>query len=87
MRLLLLNIENEGLWHELEVEDVTFEFYYHLHQSSIESPRHILSMIEEFDGPLRLTKQVETWREETKAEIELYDRVQTAKKLASSLLS
>jgi len=87
MSILHLNIEGEPLWYNMEVEPETYDFYSHLHESTIESPSSIIYTIDEFDGPYRLSRSIKNWEAETKEELALYDRVQLAKVQASRLLS
>lgn len=86
MQILYLNIEGEDLWHMMEVEPETYEFYSHLNESTIEYPPSLIYTIDEFDGPYRLSRSIKKWEQETKEELALYDRVQLTKQLAVRLL-
>lgn len=82
MKNLYLNIEGEDFWYTLGVEPETYSFYSHLHLSTVESPRSLVSTIMEFDA---LSRTIKKWEQETKEEIDIYNRLQSAKEQASKI--
>lgn len=85
MRQLILNIELEGKYelYHLMVEEETFYQFSHLHNSRISSPPTIIETILAYDGPIRLDRQMNEWREDTLKELRLHDRMVEAKTKAS----